>query len=165
MAGKTAQLQIRVTPEQKRILRRLAAAASMDLSAWILDRVLPRSEERFQELVAALARAAGRDPTFALAEVADFLRELPRTEFARSVAHAPRARLDPATLNHLAAAIELAAQKRGLKAPDWTRHVAPSDAPEFGSALGSVRLHLLVNAPVALRRRNLFMDASFDDRV
>ena len=165
MPGKTAQLQIRVTPDQKRTLKRLAAEASMDLSAWILNRVLPESEERFQELVAAVARADPGDHTFALAEVADFLRELPRAEFVRAVARGPRARLELGLLNHLAAAIELAAQKRGLKAPLWTGHVAPADGPQFGSALGSVRLHLLTNAPVALRRRNLFMDASFDDRV
>jgi hypothetical protein len=165
MPGKTAQLQIRVTPEEKRILRRLADEASMDMSAWILDRVLPRSAERFQELVAALAEAGADDRTFGLAEVADFLRELPRAEFVRAVAHAPRARLEPGLLNHLAAAIELAAQRRKLKPPPWTAHIAPSDSPEFGSTLGSVRLHLLTSAPVALRRRNLFMDASFDDRV
>jgi hypothetical protein len=31
--------------------------------------------------------------------------------------------------------------------------------------LASVRLHLLTNAPAVLRRRNLFMDASLDERV
>jgi hypothetical protein len=37
--------------------------------------------------------------------------------------------------------------------------------PAFGSSLASLRLHLLTRAPVALRRRNLFADASVDDRV
>ncbi len=163
MPRKTAQLQIRVTPQQKRLLRRLAAAASMDMSSWILDRVLPRSQERFQELVAALATPDHR--AFALAELADFIHELPLGEFERAVAHAPRARLDPEVLNHLAGAIELAAKHRGVKAPEWTSRVPIPATPIFGSALAGVRLHLLTHAPVALRRRNLFLDASFDQRV
>ncbi len=163
MARKTAQLQIRVTPHQKRLLKRLAADASMDMSSWILDRILPRTHERFQELVAALVQPDHR--RFALAALADFLRELPRVEFERAVAHAPRARLDPEALNHLAGAIELAAERRGVTAPEWTGQVAVPATPMFGSALASVRLHLLTRAPVALRRRNLFLDASFDQRV
>ena len=163
MPRKTAQLQIRVSPEQKRTLKRLAADASMDMSSWVLDRVLPKVEERFQELVAAIASADDR--TFALAELADFLRPLPSGEFQRAVAFAPRTRLDPPTLNHVAGTIELAAERRGIQAPDWTRDVPIPATPTFGSSLASVRLHLLTRAPVALRRRNLFMDASLDERV
>ena len=163
MPRKTAQLQIRVSPEQKQLLKRLAADASMDMSGWVLDRVLPKVEQRFQELVAGIARAD--DQSFALAELADFLRALPPREFQRAVALAPRARLDPPTLNHLAGTIELAAERRKVPAPDWTSDVPVPDTPAFGSSLGSVRLHLLTRAPVALRRRNLFMDASLDDRV
>lgn len=163
MPRKTAQLQIRVSPEQKRILKRLAAEASMDMSAWILERVLPQAGQRFQELVARTT--APDERAYALAELADFLRALPRAELERAIAHAPRTRLDPGVLNHLAAAIELAASRRGVKPPAWTARVATTDAPTFGSALGSVRLHLLAHSPVALRRRNLFMDAAFDQRV
>ncbi len=163
MPQKTAQLQIRVTPEQKRTLRRLAAKASVDMSSFILDRVLPKSSERFQALVVALAPRTLR--SLALADLADFLRELPPAEFVRAVAIAPRARLAPEVLNHLAGAIQLAAHRRGVKAPAWTSQVPIPASPMFGSTLGSLRLHLLIQAPVALRRRNLFLDASFDERV
>jgi hypothetical protein len=37
--------------------------------------------------------------------------------------------------------------------------------PLFGSQLASVRPYLLTRSPVALRRRNVFVDASFDQRV
>ena len=163
MPAKTAQLQIRVTPDQKRTLRRLASRASMDMSSWILSRLLPHAQERFQELVATVA--ASDDRSFALAELADFLRGLPRGEFNRAVAAAPRVRLEPPTLNHLAGTIELAAERRGVPPPGWTRDVPIPHTPQFGSSLSSVRLHLLTRAPVALRRRNLFMDASLDERV
>jgi hypothetical protein len=125
--------------------------------------VPPKGVERFQELVAAIAEADDRN--FALAGLADFLRALPSGEFQRAVALAPRTRLDPLTLNHLAGTIELAAERRGVQAPDWTRDVPIPATPTFGSSLASLRLHLLTRAPVALRRRNLFMDASLDDRV
>ncbi len=36
MATKTAQLQIRVTPRQKAILKRQASAAGQELSAYVL---------------------------------------------------------------------------------------------------------------------------------
>ena len=163
MPGKTAQLQIRVSPEQKRTLKRLAAEASMDLSAWILERVLPRSQQQFQELVAETA--APDDRAYAFAELADFLRALPRGELERAIAHAPRARLDPAALNHLAAVVELSADRRAVKVPEWAGQVPVPDAPVFGSTLGSLRLYMLTHTPIALRRRNLFMDAAFDQRV
>lgn len=135
----------------------------MDMSSWILDRLLPQVQERFQELVAALADPDGR--SFALAAVADFLRGLHKVEFSHAVALPPRVRLDPAVLNLLAGAIELACERRKLKAPEWADRVPIPDLPAFGSQLDSLRLHLLTTAPVAFRRRNLFMDSSFDQRV
>ena len=159
---KTAQLQIRVSPEQKRKLKQLARAASMDVSTWVLRQILPEEADRFQQLTANLASGTTK---FGLAELADFLRTLPGGAFQRAVAHRPRARLDADTLNYLAGAIELAASHRGQAPPAWTSEVPVAETPSFGSTLSSVRLHLLTQSPVALRRRNQFMDASMDDRV
>ena len=163
MARKTSQLQIRVTAEQKRTMKRLAREASMDMSAWVLRRVLPDEAERFQALVADVGGSSPKP--MALAELADFLRALPLAAFQRAVAEAPRARIDPGTLNHIAGSIELAAARRGVEPPAWTATVTVPATPTFGSSLESVRLHLLANAPIALRRRNVFADASIDDRV
>lgn len=126
-------------------------------------RTCPDEAARFQAFADALTDAAHR--RFRLAELADFLRALPDEAFRRAVGTAPHAPIDGATLNHLAGAIELAAQRRGQPPPHWTAAVPPAPTPSFGSELASVRLHLLTRAPVALRRRNLFMDASFDERV
>lgn len=163
MPTKTEQLQIRVTAEQKRALKRLAREAGSDMSSWILDRVLPPEGARFQALVAGVART--EDRRYALAELKDFLRPLAPGAFARAVAEAPRATLDPATLSHVAGAIERAAARRGVARPAWTRDVPAPATPVFGSDLKSVRLHLLTRSPVALRRRNVFVDASLDERV
>lgn len=122
---------------------------------------------RFQRLTAALAEVQG-DPDrrrYALADLADWVRGLGPAAFAEAVGAAPAAALDAPTLNHLAGAVELAAERRGVAPPAWAGAVPPGETPVFGSELGSLRPYLLTHAPVALRRRNLFFDASFDDRV
>jgi hypothetical protein len=163
MATKTEQLQIRVTAEQKRTLRRLARNAGQGLSAWMLSQVLPPEAERFQALAARVAEPEGRG--YALAELADWLRGLGPGGFRRAVARAPEAALDPVSLNYLAAAIERASAQRGVPPPRWTGTVGVPRDPLFGSQLASVRPYLLTRSPVALRRRNVFVDASFDQRV
>jgi uncharacterized protein (DUF1778 family) len=163
MRRKTDQLQIRVAPEQKRALKRLAREAGADVSSWVLTQVLPAEADRFQAFVARLAEPASR--RYALAELADWLRGLSAGAFRRAVAGRPVAALDPHTLNYLAAAIDLAARRRGLEPPGWIEKVPIPRSPMFGSTLEAVRLHLLTRAPVALRRRNVFADASLDERV
>ena len=163
MPAKSEQLQIRVTPEQKRMLKRRAREAGTDMSSWILDRVLPPESARFQELARALAEAD--TPSFALAELEDFLRPLPAGTYARAVSEPPKTPIDAVTRNHLAAAIELGAMKRGVAAPTWTQRVPIPEDPVFGTALKSARLYLLAHAPVGLRRRNVFVDASIDERA
>lgn len=163
MAGKTEQLQIRVSGEQKRALRRLARQAGTDMSSWILERVLPAEGARFQRLAAKLLDQ--KDKGSRLAELADYLRDLPAGAFARATAEAPRTELDARTLNHLAAMIDRAAINRGLTSPAWTSDAPVPADPAFGSALSSVRLHLLTMAPVAFRRKNIFVDSSIDERV
>ena len=111
------------------------------------------------------SRYARASTTLWVAEFADFLRSLPIAAFERAVRHAPRAPLDADTLNYIAGAIELAAERRGLRPPRWTRDVPIAGSPMFGSPLSSVRLYLLTRGPVALRRRNVFVDASVDERV
>ncbi len=163
MATKTEQLQIRVTAGQKRTLRRLARHAGQGLSAWILSQVLPPEGERFQVLASRVAAPEGRG--YALAELADWLRSLRAGAFRRAVARAPEAALDPVSSNYLAAAIERASAERDVPPPRWTGTVGVPREPLFGSELASVRLYLLTRSPVALRRRNVFVDASFDQRV
>ncbi len=155
--------QIRVTADQKRRLKRRARDAGMDMSSWILDRVLPPENERFQALARALAEPKGRE--FALAELADFLRPLRGGAFARATSEPPRAPIDPVTLNHLAGASELASAKRAVAPPPWTARVPVPAHPVFGTTLNSARLYLLTHTPVAFRRRNVFVDSSIDERA
>lgn len=163
MALKSTQLQIRVSSAQKAALKRLARDAGLDVSSYVLSRVLPDARARFHEILGALRR--GADRRFALAELNDFLSGLPAAEFAEAVVDVPRLRLSPLLRNYVAAMVEHAAGRNGVAPPSWVRDVEPMDEPYFAAPFPRLRPYLLRAAPVAFKRRNLFIDASLGDRV
>jgi uncharacterized protein (DUF1778 family) len=160
---KTEQLQIRVSPSQKRAIKQQAEKAQMSMSEWILNKALPSSQVTFQTLVEELA--ASDQPSYALAELLEVLGPMRADEYEIAVSEPPKVQLDPYWQNYLAATVEHAAAKKHAKTPSWTRDVAPLDKPVFGSSLESLRLHLLVDSPPAFAARNIFIDASVGDRV
>jgi len=162
IATKSSQLQIRVTAAQKAAIGRAARRAGLDMSAYVLARLLPAPARRFQELTEACA-----DPSegrFALAELSSWLASLGGGELQEAVA-SPPARLAPFLANYVAAMVELASAGKGVAPPSWTRAIPPLDEPVFGSALVSLRLHLLTHSPAPFRRRNIFIDSSVGSRV
>jgi len=160
---KLSQLQIRVSEKEKSAIRSAARRAGMDMSAYVLSRVLSIPAREFQKAVGSLAGPAA--PAFALAEINSLLSRLTATELRDAVAAAPEVELPPFLANYVAAMVESACAQRAIPLPTWTRRVAPLDEPAFGSALSSLRLHLLTHSPAAFRRRNIFIDASLGDRV
>jgi uncharacterized protein (DUF1778 family) len=163
MAAKSQYLQIRVTPRQKAALKRLASAAGRDISSYVLSRSLPPAQQRFEELLALLA--AGEEPRYVLAELNDLLTGLAGLELREAVAQADVTRLSPWLANYVAAMVEQACHVTGVPSPAWTVKVAPLESPWFATPMKSLRLHLLRAAPVAFRRRNLFVDATIGARV
>jgi hypothetical protein len=161
--SKLCQLQIRVSETEKYAIRSAAERAGMDMSTYVLSRVLSISAREFQEAVRALAGPAA--PSFALADINSLLSKLTATELHDAVAGAPGVELPPFLANYVAAMVESACARRGIPVPAWTRRIPPLDEPAFGSTLGSLRLHLLMHSPPAFRRRNIFIDASLGDRV
>ena len=119
------------------------------------------------ELTRAVAGASSdaAERRFAFAELHDFLAALAPGEFASAVRESPPAGTDPYTANYIAGMVETAAHRNRLPPPAWTDRVAPLAEPVFGTALTSLRLHLLTAAPPAFRRRNIFIDASIGARV
>lgn len=164
MAAKSQYLQIRVTPRQKAALKRLASAAGRDISSYVLSRSLPPTQGRFEGLLALLA-ARGVEPRYALAELNDLLTGLAGAELREAVAQADVTRLSPWLANYVAAMVEHACHVTGVPSPVWTGKVSPLDSPWFAAPMKSLRLHLLRAAPVAFRRRNLFVDATLGARV
>jgi len=163
MAGRSTQLQIRVTREQKETLRRLAHLAGQDMSSYVLSRALPDAKLRFAGLLGALR--AEEEPGFVLAELNDLLSGLASAELQEAVEHAELAGLSSYLRNYVAAMVELAVHRRGVSPPSWVHDIEPLDAPRFPTSLAGLRLHLLRSAPVPFKRRNIFVDSSLGDRV
>ena len=163
MASKSQHLQIRVTPQQKAALKRLASAAGQDVSSYVLSRTLPPARLRFEELLTLLRD--GTERRYALAELNDLLSALAPTELREAVAHADLAHLSPFLRNYVAAMVEQASYLKRVRPPSWTAQVEPLGTPWFATPLASLRLHLLRASPVPFKRRNLFVDAAVGDRV
>jgi uncharacterized protein (DUF1778 family) len=163
MVARTAQLQIRVTPQEKAALKRLARAAGLDVSAYVLRRSLPQAADRIAGVLAALRE--GENRRFALAEWDDLVTALPPAEFGTVFQDVDLEGLDPVTCNYLAALVELAAYDKRVTPPAWTRTVEPLDRPYFATSLRSVRPYLLRVTPVPFRRRNLFTERGVAQRV
>lgn len=119
---------------------------------------------RFHRLIDEL-RATGTDHSFALASLNDHLASLEPEELPDAVADADLEGLSPFLRNYVAAMVEQAASRHGVPPPVWVREVEPLDEPYFAAPLKSLRPHLLRTAPVAFKRRNLFVDSTIGDRV
>jgi uncharacterized protein (DUF1778 family) len=161
--SKSQQLQIRVTPNQKKTLKRLASAAGLDLSSYVLARALPPARLRFEAILDRLHDDV--DFRYALAELNDFLSKLSAGELSEAVAHADAARLSPFLGNYVAAMVEQAAHLKRISPPPWTAGIEPLGCPYFAAPLARLRPHLLRASPVPFKRRNLFVDATIGDRV
>jgi hypothetical protein len=161
--AKTEQIQLRVSRVEKAALVRRARAEGLDLSAWMLRRLLPPQRARWSELVESLSGSA--KPSFVLAEIHDFLAALGQGELHEAVGELPRARLDEISANQLAAMVETRCAQLRVRPPEWVLDVPPLTVSWFGTDLMSLRLHLLCHSPPAFRRRNLFVDSTIGART
>jgi hypothetical protein len=161
--SKRSQLQIRVSDEEKAAIRRAARRAGLDMSTYVLSRVLSIPRRQFEDAVRALS-GPGR-ASFALADINSLLSKFTAAELRDAVEAAPEAELSAFLANYLSAMIETACAKRAVPVPAWVQKVPPLDEPAFGSALESLRMHLLTHSPASFRRRNIFIDSSLGDRV
>jgi hypothetical protein len=160
---KTSQLQIRVSAAEKAAIARLARAAGLDMSTFVLERVLPRPGREFAVLVSACGD--GREGRFAFAELNRFLTALSGAELAAAMESPPLDVKSSFVANYVAAMVEVACARRRIAVPAWVKAVPPLSEPVFGSQLESLRLHLLAHSPPPFRRRNLFVDATIGDQV
>ena len=161
--AKTEQQQIRVSKKEKTAIQRSAARAGMDMSGYVLSRVLSVPAAQFRGCVEACAGTAS--PRFALAELNSLLSTFTAGELRDAIAAPPPPGLTPFLQNYIAAMVEYACAKRAVAVPRWTRAVAPLVEPVFGTALLSLRLHLLTHSPPPFRARNIFIDATLGGQV
>ncbi|MEX2181746.1 MAG: DUF1778 domain-containing protein [Gemmatimonadaceae bacterium] len=167
MTPKTEQLQVRVTPDEKAKIRAAAEASGLDLSSYVLARVLPQARRtEFEKLVDALAYDSAHRARIYLAELEDCFLTLPRAR-AIEVATVPAAfhALSAFHQNYIAAYAEQRSALWGTLPPDWTLDVPPLPAPHFALGIMSWRPYLLRVAPVVWRRRNLFIEKGLGTRL
>jgi Mobilization protein NikA len=154
MSAKTSQLQIRVTEGEKETLKRLAQAAGLSLSSYVLAQALPSTDQKFAAGIEALADGQV-DQRVALNQVRSALRDLSPQD---GLAH-PRIReLSPVLQNMVAAIVEQFAQDKGADPPDWVKDISPLERPHFGWSLSSLRPYQIRVTPVPYKRRNVFLD-------
>jgi hypothetical protein len=161
--AKSEQLQIRVSRKEKTAIQRAAVQAGMDMSAYVLSRVLSVPAAQFRGCVEACVGA--ELPRFALAELNSLLSAFTRGQLRDAIASPPPPGLTPFILNYIAAMVEYVCAERALALPAWTRAVAPMAEPVFGTDLQSLRLHVLTHSPPSFRARNIFIDATVGERV
>ena len=160
---KSTQLQIRLSPGQKALIKRRAARAGLEVSSYVLALVAPESARRFEEALSHLMEPDAE--RFALAELSDLLDDLPSSELEQAVAAGIPDGLSARLQNLVAAMVEQAAARKGAAPPPWTGDVLPLASPWFATDLIGLRAHLLRASPTAFRRRNLFVDSTVGDRV
>lgn len=155
--AKTSQLQIRISPSEKAVLKSLAKAAGMSVSGYVLSKALPSEQREFEEKVEALRDASAREA--ALEHLASHLAGLSHDGFLQAVAGSGPADLPPVPESYAAAAVEREAARRGIAPPSWARALEPLDVAHFAWDLRSLRPHLMRTAPPAFKRRRLFVAA------
>ena len=160
---RSGQLQIRVTSAEKAAIQGAARRAGLDMSAYVLGRVLPGNSAQWQAQLRELARSG--ESRAALAALSGWLAGLAATELAASVETPPPAELSDFHANYIAAMVEHLCAAYDVDAPRWTRGVAPLAQPVFGTQLASLRLHILAHSPPAFRRRNIFVDTAVGGQV
>jgi hypothetical protein len=160
---KTTQMQIRVSASEKTAIQRAASRAGMDMSAYVLARVLSVPAARFRDGIRDCADSAS--PRFALAELNSLLSDLTAGELSDAITAPPPPDLSPFLENYIAAMVEYACARRAVAVPAWTRAIPPLSEPVFGSELQSLRLYLLTHSPPPFRVRNIFIDSTLGDRV
>jgi hypothetical protein len=160
---KTAQMQIRVSAHEKAAIQHAAAKAGMDMSAYVLARVLSVPAAEFRDCIRDCIVSAS--PRFALAELNSLLSTLTADELRDAIAAPPPPGMSPFLGNYIAAMVEYACAQRAIAVPKWTCSIAPLAEPAYGSELLSLRLYLLTHSPAPFRVRNIFIDATLGDRV
>lgn len=133
------------------------------MSTYVMTRALPPEEARFVAIVRTLASQS--DPSYALAELSDFLSQLTPLDFGSTVGDVRLDQLSPFLQSYVAAMVDVAADRIDCAPPTWTAEVSGLDEPWFATPLPGLRLHLLRSAPIPFKRRNLFVDASVGARV
>jgi uncharacterized protein (DUF1778 family) len=159
---KSEYLQIRVSKQEKEIIKSSALSAGVDMSAWILQRVLHDDASTFSGILTQFIK---QEEVFVFAELHDFLNHLNMKNYKLAVENKPVAELSEFQINYVIAMIVLRAHQLNVSPPNWLNDFPMLKDPFFGTELKSLRLYLLINSPIAFKQRNIYIDSTIGDRV
>ena len=159
---KSEYLQIRISKQEKEIIKSSAQMAGIDMSAWILQKVLPEKSKVFINI---LKKFKSEESSFVFAELHDFLARLQVHDFELTLDINPNIQLTDFQINYVIAMIAHRAKQLNLSPPDWIKTYPVLSEPYFGTTLKNLRLHLLINSPIAFKQRNIYIDSTIGDRV
>ena len=162
--NKSAQLQIRVSPDQKHRIKAKAYQAGEDVSQWVLRRLLPECADELQSMIDSLGQSP-RLRSQVLAELHDYLVSSDSAQLGQAFNTMDLSGLAPFESNYVAAMIETACNNRNIAPPTWLGNIAPLADPWFATKLQSLRVYLLTASPPPFRRRNLYIDSTLGARV
>lgn len=159
---KSEYLQIRVSKQQKELIKSTAKSAGVDMSTWVLQRVL---NNKAQQFLTILSQFNTLEDCFVFARLHDFLLPCSKADFEQTVSIKPTSKLSDFQINYTIAMIGHRAHTLGCTAPDWINDFPILHEPYFGTSLKSLRLHLLINSPIAFKQRNIYIDSTLGERV
>ncbi|PCI64572.1 MAG: hypothetical protein COB38_12570 [Gammaproteobacteria bacterium] len=156
-------LQIRLSSKQKESIRNAAKMANADMSSWILSKVLNSQSDDFLKVIEKLV--SSQQQSYIYAEIHDLLMKCDHNIFGETVKLPPTAQLNSFQLNYITAMVEHRAMQLSEKTPNWCSEINSLKKPHFGSNLKCLKLYLLLNSPLAFRKRNIFIDSTVGQRV
>ena len=162
-SGKTLQLQIRVSPEEKLLIVQSAKREGLDVSSWVLKRSLNSFQDKFKSLVGKLSQSANHKYEFS--ELNEFISNLASEQSELAFSEKPKVHLSSYEWNYIAAMIEYSAYMKVFRLPDWINEIEVLEDAVFETNLESLKLYLLTQSPIPFRRRNIFIDTSIGGQV
>jgi hypothetical protein len=163
---KTDHIQIRVTKEEKAAIQAASQRAHLEMSQWILQKILPDPEAKLLTLLAKLKRVENtKNRSFILNELASFLARLSGHELQMAIAKPINIGLSELMDNYVAAMIEQACVFKKIAPTLWLTEKTSVEQPFFGTKLQSMRLYLLIVSPPSFKKRNIFIDSSIGELV
>lgn len=160
---KTTQLQIRISPMEKKAIQRAAKLANMDMSAYVLEKLLPVKVTQFQQLLDDLLQSD--NVRFVLAEINTLLSRLNSSEVKQVCRVAVPVGLSEFLSNYVCAMVEYVCHIHHVAVPAWTKAIAPLKQAVFCTELDSLRLYLLSHSPPSFRCRNIFVDTTIGGQL
>ncbi|MBN1115197.1 MAG: hypothetical protein JXA66_07645 [Oligoflexia bacterium] len=161
---KSDTIQIRVSANDKKKLKRLADTNRLTISEYIIKMcLLDNTSDTLRQIYSELA-CAGNDKSYYFAFLNDYLMKVP-VYLWKSITDYKPDFPEQGDLAYVAALMEQTAHVRNLSTPSWCSDVKALDEPFMASSIKKLRLYLLINSPVPFRKRNIFIDSSAGDRV